>query len=480
MFSVKASNQPGVLQRIGLSQRLDLLYFVLAAFDLITICTALFLNHLTLTAFEEGVRTSTAWSLRQADVLNLSRLAKEANAPGNEVFFTRQPRRERARFETALARFNAERPLVVERIQRQRISDRDGELLRQIALIQSAVDEMSSQTNAVFSQFVRGDERDAGRNMAVLDRTFHVLLGRLDDALASVEAGRAEHLERQLERARELRTLEWVIGGAVILIVFLVALYGSYVGRTMRANEAQRAQMLSEVAAARERLQHYADDVSHELRGPISKMRLGAELLLQLDRSPTEYRDGVESILIECQRLSVIVESLLFLARADNTAMTPQLAPLDAKRELTLIAEFFRASAEEAKIRLVVSAANTVVWADRSLFQRAVSNLVSNALKHGAGGSLIEIKAKAIAGGAVVEIADDGPGIPEEMLARAFDRFQRADASTEGLGLGLAIVKGVMDIHGGSIELASSGGRGLLASLKFPEKRAEDTPTKGK
>ncbi|MEQ1618494.1 MAG: ATP-binding protein [Terricaulis sp.] len=470
----------GLWQRLGLSRRLDLVYFILAGFDVLTLCIALLLNHIATTAFEAGVRTSAVWSARQADVIQLSRLAKEANAPGNEVFFSRQPRQERAVFEAALARFNTERPLVVERIESNPISNRDRELLRQIALIQSAVDEMAAQTNVIFSQFSRGDERDAGRNMAVLDRAFHVLLGRLDDALAAVETGRAEHLEQQLSRVQELRTLEIIIGSAVIVIVCFVALYGSYIGRTLRTNEAQRAHMLSEVAAARDRLQHYANDVSHELRGPISKMRLDAEVLLRQERAADQYRDGIESILMEAQRLSTIVESLLFLARADNSAMTVQTTQLDAKRELEVIAEFFRPAAEEAGIRLTVKAANVTVWADRSLFQRAVSNLLSNALKHGAGGSRIDISARLFPWGTLVEVNDDGPGISDDMLARVFDRFQRADASAEGLGLGLAIVKGVMDVHGGSIDLSSGTGTGLVARMTFPEKRTLGTTARGK
>ncbi len=453
-------------------QRLDLVYFALAAFDLLTICTALLLNHIAMTAFEEGVRTSTAWSVRQADVVHLSRLAKEANAPGNEVFFSRRPRQERALFETALARFNAERPRVVARIESQPLSDRDGELLRQIALIQSAVDEMSAQTNVIFSQFSRGDERDAGRNMAVLDRAFHVLLGRLDDALATVEAGRAEHLDLQLKRARELRTLEVVIATAVILIVCLVAFYGSYMGRAMRAHETQRAQMLSDVAAARDRLQHYANDVSHELRGPISKMRLDAEVLLRHERTSDQYKDGIESILVETQRLTTIVESLLFLARAENTKVSLQQAPLNAQKELALIVEFFAAAAEKEAIDLSVRPAKGVIWADRALFQRAVSNLVSNALAHVKPGGRVAISVDADATGATVEVADTGSGIAPDLLARVFDRFQRGAASGSGLGLGLAITKSIMELHGGSIELTSPPGAGVKARLRFPKRAA--------
>lgn len=475
MSSAEAPRQ-NLLQRLGLSQRLDLIYFVLAGFDLLTICIALFLNHMATTAFESGVQTSAIWSARQADVIQLSRLAKEANAPGNEVFFSRQPRQERAVFEAALVRFNAERPRVVERIERNRISKRDDELLRQIALIQDAVDQMAEQTEFTFQQFARGEERDAGRNMAVLDRTFHQLLGRLDDALATVEAGRAEHLERQLARARELRTLEIVIGGAVILIVCLVAFYGSYIGRAMRANVAQRAQMLSDVAAARDRLQHYANDVSHELRGPISKMRLDAEVLLRHERTGEQYKDGIESILVETQRLTTIVESLLFLARAENTQVSLRPAPLNAQKELALIVEFFAAAAEKDGISLGVGPAKSVIWADRALFQRAVSNLVSNALAHVRPGGRVAISVEADATETIVQVADTGSGIAPDLLARVFDRFQRGDSSGAGLGLGLAITKSIMELHGGAIELTSPPGAGVTARLSFPKHAAPSGP----
>jgi two-component system heavy metal sensor histidine kinase CusS len=313
--------------------------------------------------------------------------------------------------------------------------------------------------------------------MAVLDRAFHVLLGRLDDALATVEAGRAEHLELQLARARELRTLEILIACAVILIVCLVAFYGSYIGRTMRANETLRAQMLDEVAAARDRLQHYANDVSHELRGPISKMRLDAEVLLRHDRTGEQYKDGIESILVETQRLTSIVESLLFLARAENTQVSLQPAPLNAQKELALIVEFFAAAAEKNGISLSVRPARGVIWADRALFQRAVSNLVSNALAHVGPGGGVAISVRAEAAAAIVEVADTGPGIAPDLLARVFDRFQRGDASGSGLGLGLAITKSIMELHGGSIELTSPPGAGVTARLRFPKRAAPKDAT---
>jgi two-component system, OmpR family, heavy metal sensor histidine kinase CusS len=468
-----AEPAPAPIAGRGILQRLDLIYFALAGFDLLTIGIALFLGHLTVTAFEEGVRTSATWSQRQADIIHLSRLAQIADAPGNDIFYSRDTRLERARFTPALAEFNADRARISGELAGATLSARDGEIERRLAAIQSTMDQMAAETETIFHEFERGREVRASRAMAVMDRTFAILINRLDEALAIVEAGRADHLETQLARARSLRSLELFIGLAMLVIVGLVAFYGAYMGRTLRNNETQRQAMLSDLARAHERLQHYANDVSHELRGPISKMRLEAEVLLQQERTPEQYRAGTESILFEAQRLSTIVESLLFLARAENAAMSLNLGPVDADRELALIADFYAAAAEKAGVALAVRRGKASVWADRALFQRALSNLVGNALEHAAGAKKITLAAKAEGERSVVEVTDDGAGIAEAALPLVFDRFQRGDANGSGLGLGLAIAKGIMELHGGSIELTSKSGQGVVAKLFFPARNAK-------
>lgn len=464
MSSVKVAPAKGLLQR------LDLIYFFLAGIDLITICIALFLGHLTVTAFEEGVRTSAAWSQREGDIIHLQRLAQIADAPGNDIFYSRDTALERGRFEPALTEFNSDLSRISQAIRADLLSTRDAEIVRRLEEIQRTMNQMAEETEIIFREFERGRELRASRAMAVMDRTYAVLGAEMDETLAIVDAGRAEHLESQLARARSLRQLEFLIGVAVLFIVGLVATYGAYMGRTLRSNEAQRAAMLAELALQRERLEHYADDVSHELRGPISKMRLDAEVLLQVDRTAQQFRSGVESILIECQRLSTIVESLLFLARAENTRVSVTRAPLNARRELETLREFFAPAAEQAGIALSVDAGKGVVWADRSLFQRAVSNLVSNALAHTKTGDAIVLSAAESAEATTIAVRDSGSGISADLLPRVFDRFQRGEGKKDsaGLGLGLAITKSIMELHGGSIELSARQERGVEARLRFP------------
>jgi signal transduction histidine kinase len=107
--------------------------------------------------------------------------------------------------------------------------------------------------------------------------------------------------------------------------------------------------------------------------------------------------------------------------------------------------------------------------ADRSLFQRAVSNLVSNAIDHTPAGKQVALSAVAEGGAIVIEIKDEGAGMSEDDRAHAFDRFYRGEGARSGLGLGLAITKCIMDLHGGAIELSSRLGMGTRARLIFPE-----------
>lgn len=451
-------------------RRLASIYYLLAGFDVLTVCMALFLNHLVTNSFEDGVRTSAAWSRRQAEIIQLSRLAQEVDAPGNDVFFSRDVSLEREMFEAALRRFNEELVRVSKDIEDAPLSFHNDGLLHRLASAQEAMNQMAAQSDLVFREFERGSDERASRGMAVMDRTFATLGQRLDDAVALVESGRAEHLNEQLANARAMRQLEFILAAAVLVIVVLVAAYGSHMGRMLRANERQRNNMLKDVGEARDRLRHYADDVSHELRGPISKLRLDAEVLASQPRSPEQYRDGIEAMLIECERISSIVESLLFLARSENAPGTLKTQALDAGRELELLVEFFAAAAENAGVELLLQVDSIPVQADRHLFQRAVSNLISNALDHTPKGGCVTLKASAVSEGTAIDILDTGAGIPDAIRKRVFDRFFRGASGrgVQGLGLGLAITKGIMDMHRGVICLAPGRGGGTHARLIFP------------
>jgi two-component system heavy metal sensor histidine kinase CusS len=223
------------------------------------------------------------------------------------------------------------------------------------------------------------------------------------------------------------------------------------------------------------RMSQFSSDLAHELRTPVNNIRGEIEVTLAKNRSMAEYKDTLSSSLEELERISKIMDSLLFIAKSENPTTQLGKDPCNLKDELENIAEFYKTTTNEGDVSVTVDApANLLLNANRTLFQRAVSNLVSNALAHTAPGGAVSIKGSEAPDGIVVSVSDTGEGIAPEHLSKIFDRFYRADPSRSGggpigFGLGLAIVQGIVKLHGGKIEAKSKVGEGTNVTLRFPK-----------
>ncbi len=221
------------------------------------------------------------------------------------------------------------------------------------------------------------------------------------------------------------------------------------------------------------RLSRFSSDIAHELRTPIQNLRGEAEVALSKERKPGEYQELLGSFLEEYQRLSNLIDRLLFLARAENPETQIQREEVDLKKELVLLHDFYGPSAGESGIVLKVETQEGLrANLDRPLFQRAVGNLVENALKHTPAGGTVLLKSFNGGEKVSVEVSDTGEGIPPSQIPRVFDRFYRVDSSrtsaSGGAGLGLSIVKSIMDLHAGTVEIKSGADQGTTVTLSFP------------
>jgi two-component system, OmpR family, heavy metal sensor histidine kinase CusS len=244
--------------------------------------------------------------------------------------------------------------------------------------------------------------------------------------------------------------------------------------------------MLERLEESFKRLSQFSADIAHELRTPVNNLMGEAEVALRRVRSSEEYARVIASSLEEYHRLSALIDSLLFLARAENADLLVHRNWFRASGELAQIISYHELQASEHGIHLHCFG-DAEVFADLTLFRRALSNVIANAIKHTTTGGTVTVRVreKPIADApslaettgsapSSVEllIEDTGEGIPPEHLRRIFDRFYRVDASrarsTVGVGLGLAIVKTIMELHGGSASLKSELGKGTCVSLVFP------------
>jgi two-component system heavy metal sensor histidine kinase CusS len=228
-------------------------------------------------------------------------------------------------------------------------------------------------------------------------------------------------------------------------------------------------QMLTRLDDSFTRLSQFSADLAHELRTPIANMLGEAQVALTRDRSAADYRETVESTVAECERLSRIVDNLLFVARVDAAREPIARKQFDARVEVEKIAEFYQTIAEDHHVTITCSG-NGQIYADPDLFQRAVGNLLDNALRFTPENGSIEIALRQHDANFEVAISDNGCGIAAQHLPRVFDRFYRAESSrgSDGAGLGLALVKSIVDLHGGSAIIESKVGRGTVVKLVFP------------
>lgn len=231
------------------------------------------------------------------------------------------------------------------------------------------------------------------------------------------------------------------------------------------------------------RLRQFTADASHELRTPLTALRSVGEVALrqpdsQSGRSRDTYREAIESMLEEVDRLTRLVESLLQLTRADAGRATLKPEALDLAQLARETADHLRVLAEEKSqtIRLNVTD-GTVVRADRDTLRQALINLLDNAIKYSPPGGSIDVSVRHDGEGRVqVCVTDAGPGIPADQHPLVFDRFYRVDKARSreagGVGLGLSIARWAVEANGGRIELESAVGRGSSFRIILPMPRS--------
>jgi two-component system heavy metal sensor histidine kinase CusS len=231
-------------------------------------------------------------------------------------------------------------------------------------------------------------------------------------------------------------------------------------------------EMLERLDESFRRLAQFSSDLAHELRTPIGNLMSGTHVALSRRRTAEEYQALLNSHLEEYERITRMIESMLFLARADNAQVALRPEPLEVAAELRCVADYFEAIASEAGIALEIDARGKVS-ADPGLFRRAVANLVENALRFSPTGAVVHLRAFHRGDARlVVEVHNAGAGIAPEHLPHVFERFYRADSarrdSVINSGLGLAIVKSILALHGGDVEVHSTPATGTAFRLVFP------------
>jgi len=217
-------------------------------------------------------------------------------------------------------------------------------------------------------------------------------------------------------------------------------------------------------------MREVTDDIAHDMRSPISRLRSRIEVALMGPPDAAAYHEVLEQTVKDADDLLAVFNALLTIALAESGAARDRFTEIDASAIARETAEVYEPLAEEKGLALAVEAARPVrLRGEPHLLSQAIANLIDNAVKYVPRGGRVRVRVASDGVRARIEVADDGPGIPESFREKAFDRFSRLEASRSapGSGLGLSLVRAVARLHGGTVTLEDER-PGLRATIELP------------
>ena len=236
-------------------------------------------------------------------------------------------------------------------------------------------------------------------------------------------------------------------------------------------------EMIEKIQVLIKDLGNVTDNIAHDLRSPVTRMRGAAETTLTGDQNLSDYQEMAGMVVEECDRLVSMINTMLEIAETDAGAGADSSSAVDICLVARDASELFEEVAQEKGLHLGIDCPETPlpVPGDRSRLQRAVSNLIDNAVKFTPAGGHVMIRVTGTPGHVAIAIVDDGPGLEAKDRDRIFERFYRGDRSrsTPGNGLGLSLVKAVVKAHAGEITVQSTPGRGCTFTISLPRERPD-------
>ena len=471
--------------RAGQRPKWYLLYYLLAAFDVVTVLACLTLNHLVLQNYVNSVGKSREWANREDQYAHLAELARAVNAPGNDVFDSRDVDAESLQMRVSLDAFNALFDAARSEIERNIGAVEALPLLAAFDEILHAMHDMVAEAELIFTFFGTKQPDRAGERMATMDRKYANVaraLARLSGAVRSITQS---HFDEQLRAATLLKQLEYLIVGLMILMIAGALYYGSRIYRAVRTADTERVRYIEELTRARAEADaasraksEFLAVMSHDIRTPLNTIFLTLDLL-EDPRPDDDRRSYFAAARTSVQSLRRLIDDVLSLSRIEAGKVELESVPFDLHYLLHgLLAPHVRRAVKKG-VPFTISIEPEVprrVLGDPTRFGEIIANLADNAVKFTNAGS-IEISVSLRPGEPRnpgdasrdtvplrIVVRDTGIGIAPGQEQRIFEEFTQADVSTNrkfgGTGLGLAIARRLVGLLKGELGVFATPGGG--------------------
>lgn len=470
-----------------------LVYYLLATFNLLTICLTLYLSFQIMAIYTQSVDVNKEWSTRDNRYSNLGQLAMQVNAPGNDVFDSRDVAGESAKLRTALHAFTAamtEAHHDLTEVAEPHIP----QLSEWLDTVDEAMDAMVAEAQQIFTYFDLNQPDLAGQRMATMDRKYAQVTVSLAQLRAGMSKIQQDNFSAQLASAAVLKRYEYLVAGIIVLIIIIAVLYGHYLAKKIRLVHNDRERALAQLQETNLRVEGYVTErthqverllkqkdefihqLGHDLRTPLTPLVTLLPIARSLEKDP-EIQEFLDVTIESTGYMKDMVDKLLLLAKLNSDHTPIDITDVILQEEVVkslASSEVCLAQNDNITLENKINK-DIIVQADTTYLITAFNNLLSNAMKYSPEGGTLTIDAIKNNGWVTVSIRDEGVGLTEEQQAKMFDEFYKGDSARhdlKSLGPGLAICKRIIERHGGNI-WAESPGLGMGTKIYFTLKSGE-------
>lgn len=465
-------------------------YFLLAAFDLLTVGLSLGLTHRMMSIHESAVEKSQQWASKVNGLNILALTAQKVNAPGNDVFASADVAGERARMEKANIHFQQTLTNISRDLKQGATADQVRMFDDGIRKIRSSMDGVKAEADLIFNAFAVGNGAVAARKMAAMDRAYAKLTSAIAQTTAMAQQEQQTYLNRKLLAAQQMRSYEYLIVTAVVLMVLGVMFFGHRIGTTVNAQHSDKVarRVAEQHLEEQRRLRAIAEEanqaksiflanMSHELRTPLNAIIGYSEMVIEdmvAEQADHASKPDMDRVVGSAKHLLSLINDILYLSKVEAGHIDVKSEPIIFDELLDEVMGIAAPLVKKSGVPIRLQASGLrEVRSDAQKIKQCLLNLISNASKFTSEG-VITLSAERITladgkAGISITVADTGIGMTPEQVARIFNPFQQADSSIEqrygGTGLGLSITRELARMLGGDVTVTSEKDVGTKVQL---------------